>query len=77
VEFVAIPGTAGLPPLESATIVRMALPVSSLPVYGVDVVPGGTRAAIEADLLVAQDGQARAIRLVTAARESDESRSRR
>ena len=77
VEFMAIPGTAGLPPLESATIVRTELPVSALPIYGVDIVPAAARPAVEADLLVGQDGQARAIRLVRPEQDSRESRSRR
>jgi hypothetical protein len=75
-EFIAIPGSAGLPPLESATIVRTELPVSVLPIYGVDIVPAAARPAVEADLLVGQDGQARAIRLVRPDQESRESRSR-
>ena len=76
VEFMEIPGASGLPALESATIVRTELPVSVLPTYGVDIAPNSGRWAIEADLLIGQDGQARGIRLITTAQESEESRSR-
>jgi hypothetical protein len=64
-EFMPIPGAAGLPAFESGSIVRMELPVSALPAYGVEIVPDGMRSAVEADLLVGQDGQARGIRLVS------------
>ena len=42
------------------------MPVGALPQYGVDIVPNGLRTTVEADVLVGQDGQPRAIRLVTA-----------
>jgi hypothetical protein len=64
-EFMPIPGTAGLPAFESGSIVRVELPVSALPSYGVEIVPDATRSAVEADVLVGQDGQARGIRLVS------------
>jgi hypothetical protein len=70
VEFMPIPSAAGLPALESGRIIRMELPMSALPAYGVEVVPAGLRSSVEADLLVGQDGQARAIRLVTSQQES-------
>lgn len=70
--FVEVPGAAMLPPLESAAIVRVALPVAELPSYGIQIVPEIGVATVEADLLVAQDGHARAIRLV---RPMDSSRS--
>ena len=61
--FVALPDAAWLPALESANIVRVSLPVAALPAYGFPVVDlkGDS---VEAELLVAQDGQARAIRFV-------------
>ena len=62
--FVALPEAAGLPQIESANIVRVSLPVAALPAYGVAVTDLKTE-SVEAELLVAQDGQARAIRLVT------------
>lgn len=75
VEFMAIPGAAGLPALEGATIVRTELSISALPTYGITISPDARRSAVEADLLVGQDGQARAIRLVTAQHDPDTSRS--
>ncbi len=64
VGFVPIPSAAGLPAFESGEIVRLGIPVTALPNYGVDI-PAGGSASVQADLLVGQDGQARAIRLVT------------
>lgn len=63
-DFVEIPGTAYLPPMETGAIIRVALPVAALPSYGIQIVPDITADSIEADLLVAQDGLARAIRIV-------------
>jgi hypothetical protein len=62
--FVALPVAVGLPRLESGYIVRVELPVAALPALGVDVLPASTRNAVQADVLVGQDGQPRAIRLV-------------
>jgi len=64
-EFTAVPGAGGLPDFESGRIVRVELPLASLPAYGVEIVADAARTPIEADLLVGQDGQPRAIRLVT------------
>ena len=61
--FVALPGAAVLPDLESADIVRVSLPVAALPAYGVAIADFRTE-SVEAELLVAQDGQPRAIRFV-------------
>jgi hypothetical protein len=66
-QFKWIPGAAALPTLESASIVRVELPVSALPAYGVQIVPDAVRSSVEADVLVGQDGQARGIRLITGA----------
>jgi hypothetical protein len=63
--FVALPGAVWLPELESATIVRVSLPVTALPGYGVAIQPDVLSDAVLAELLVAQDGQPRAIRLVS------------
>jgi hypothetical protein len=65
VGFVALPGAAGLPDFESGEIVRMEIPLTSLPAYGIEILPDAQGSPVEADLLVGQDGQARAIRLVT------------
>jgi hypothetical protein len=61
--FVALPAAIGLPDFESGVIVRMELPVAALPSYGIEVV-SDSKTPVEADLLIGQDGQARAIRLV-------------
>ena len=62
--FVDLPWTAGLPAFESGEIVRMDIPVASLPTYGIDISSGAGRGPVEADVLIGQDGFARAIRLV-------------
>jgi hypothetical protein len=64
VEFVRIPSAIGLPELESGTVLRMELPLTALPEYGLDIAPDAMRTSVEADVLVGQDGQPRAIRLV-------------
>ena len=74
VEFVVLPDALGLPAFESGTIVRVEVPVAELPAYGLKIPPDVSRSNVEADVLVGQDGQARAIRLVS---EPDSSRSRR
>ncbi len=62
--FVQIPAAAGLPAFESGQIVRVEIPVTSLPVYGVDILPDAVNRPVRADLLVGQDGVPRAIRLI-------------
>lgn len=72
-EFVELPAAARLPRFESGVIVRVELDVTSLPAYGFPIMPDSTRRPVEADVLVGQDGQPRAIRLVrmqTASRRS-------
>jgi hypothetical protein len=62
-EFVPWPGAATLPSFESGELVRVDLPVAVLPSLG--LVPPPTRAAaVQADVIVGQDGFARAVRLV-------------
>lgn len=63
-EFMPVPGAAALPDLESGRIVRVELPLTALPAYGVDIAPDALRSEVAADLLVGQDGYTRAIRLV-------------
>ncbi|MFL6278579.1 MAG: hypothetical protein ACJ731_00570 [Vicinamibacterales bacterium] len=63
--FVELPWSSGLPSFESGEIVRMELPLASLPVYGIDISSTASRGSVEADVLIGQDGFARAIRLVT------------
>lgn len=62
-EFVPWPGSGDLPPLESGELVRIDLPVSMLPSLGM-VPPPSHGAAVRADVVVGQDGLARAVRLV-------------
>jgi hypothetical protein len=63
-EFVPWPGARDLPPLESGELLRVDLPVSMLPALG--MVPPATRGtAVKADVIVGQDGLARAVRLVS------------
>jgi hypothetical protein len=63
--FVSLPTAIGLPALESGRIVRVEVPAAMLPVYGLDVTPDSQSGTVEADVLVGQDGQPRAIRFVT------------
>jgi hypothetical protein len=60
--FVLWPGAAALPPFESGELVRTELPVDVLPALGLPT-PQTTRETVTADLLVAQDGLVRAVRL--------------
>jgi hypothetical protein len=76
VEFVALPGAASLPRFESGSIVRVDLPLSSLAAYGVDISTSGGKGPVKADVLVGQDGEPRAIRLVSRSIPSSFSRSR-
>ncbi|MGH9408938.1 MAG: hypothetical protein ACRD1V_05750, partial [Vicinamibacterales bacterium] len=62
--FVAVPGAASLPPLESGSLVRMELPVSILPLLGMTPPATGHATEVTADIIVGQDGLPRAVRLV-------------
>lgn len=62
-EFMPLPIASALPALESGVIVRIEVPVSALPRYGL-VIPDTRKSEVQADLLVGQDGQPRAIRLI-------------
>ena len=63
--FVGLPGAVGLPDFESGQIIRVEIPLTSLPTYGLEIVPDARDVPVQADVLVGQDGQARAIRLVS------------
>jgi hypothetical protein len=67
---VALPSAVGLPDFESGQIVRLELPLAMLPSYGIQIVPDARGPQVEADLLVGQDGQPRAIRLISTVSES-------
>jgi len=64
-EFITLPAADRLPALESGMIVRVELDITSLPAYGFPIMPDSTRKPVAADVLVGQDGQPRAIRLVS------------
>jgi len=63
--FVPLPGAAGLPDFDHGEIVRVDIPLPRLPLYGIDIPPDAADKPVMADVLVGQDGQPRAIRLVT------------
>ena len=62
-EFMPWPGASSLPPLESGELVRVDLPVSILPSLGV-APPAAHVTAVKADVVIGQDGLARAVRFV-------------
>ena len=62
--FVSLPTAIGLPELESGRIVRVQLATAMLPAFGFEVVPESESGVVEADVLVGQDDQPRAIRFV-------------
>jgi hypothetical protein len=62
--FIALPyGQSGVP-LEQPVIVRVNIPVSELGMMGVQFTPTNAGERVRADLLVGQDGVARAVRFV-------------
>jgi len=61
--FVPWPGSEAWPRFESGALMRVELPASSLPLLGL-VAPASAGSVVQADLLVGQDGFARAVRLV-------------
>jgi hypothetical protein len=63
-QFVPIPYTIPLSPEERATVVRMEIPVSALIAVGFRMQTADPGAVVQADVLVSQDGRARAIRPV-------------
>jgi hypothetical protein len=71
--FDPLPAAATLPGFERGEIVRIDVPVPSLPAYGIAIPPDAAERSIAADLLIGQDGLPRAIRLV---RRLPDSRSR-
>lgn len=61
--FVPWPGAEVFPPFESGSLVRVDLPVSSLPALGLST-PAPEARVVQADIVIGQDGFARAVRLV-------------
>ncbi|MBI1874119.1 MAG: hypothetical protein HYZ58_13085 [Acidobacteria bacterium] len=63
-EFVVWPGASALPPLDNGQLVRMDLPAALLPSLGL-FPPASDATVISADVLIGQDGLARAVRLMS------------
>jgi hypothetical protein len=63
--FIAIPYTVPLGADEQATVVRMSLPVPALAAAGLPIVAPEPDALAQADVLVGQDGRARAVRVLS------------
>jgi hypothetical protein len=63
-DFYRLPDTDYLPPMESAMVVRVQLPVSSLRLMGLPVSEEQAGDSVQADVLLGQDGLARGVRLV-------------
>ena len=61
--FLPWPGAEAWPPFESGSLVRVDLPVSALVALGLPV-PASSVTAVQADIVVGQDGLARAVRFV-------------
>ena len=64
INFYPLPDADDLPPIESATIVRVQLPLSSLRLMGLPVSDDRAAESIQADMLLGQDGLARGVRFV-------------
>lgn len=63
--FVALPYADSGVPLEEGVIVRVEIPRAELRRLGAPVMlPAGTNGEVRADLLIGQDGIARAVRIV-------------
>jgi hypothetical protein len=62
--FYPLPEAEALPAVENAMVVRVQLPVSSLRLMGFPVDEDGADGAVQAELLLGQDGLARGVRLV-------------
>jgi hypothetical protein len=64
-EFLRIPYSTPLAPYERAEIVRVEMPVSALAAAGFHIATADTGAKAQADLIVGQDGMARAVRFIS------------
>jgi hypothetical protein len=62
--FYPLPEAEGLPPIESATVVRVQMPLTSLQLMGLAVNDEGAADPVQAEILLGQDGLARGVRLV-------------
>jgi len=64
-QFLPMPYTVPLAPEERATVVRMDIPVSALIAAGFQLPATDPAVTVQADVLVSQDGRARAIRPIS------------
>ncbi|HVW83496.1 MAG TPA: hypothetical protein VHB50_02400 [Bryobacteraceae bacterium] len=64
-QFLQIPYTLPLAPYERASVMRMELPAAALIAAGVPVAAANAGALVRADVIVSEDGQARAVRLLS------------
>ena len=62
--FYPLPDADGLPPVESAMVVRVQMPMASLELIGFPINQDRVADRVEAEVLLGQDGLARAVRLV-------------
>ena len=69
--FVSIPYVAPLGRYERTEIVRMEVPVAALIAAGLPMRTPDAGARAEADVIVGQDGRARAVRLISVSREGE------
>jgi hypothetical protein len=63
--FITIPYTVPLAPEENVTVVRMTISPSAMAAVGFPLPASDPGSGAEADVLVGEDGRARAIRIVT------------
>lgn len=63
-DFYPLPEAEGLPPVENATVIRVQLSVESLQSMGLDMNADNPTDQVQADILLGQDGLARAVRFV-------------
>jgi hypothetical protein len=62
--FYPLPDAEGLPPVESAMVVRVQMPMASLELIGFPINLDRASDRVEAEVLLGQDGLARGVRLV-------------
>ena len=63
-DFYPLPDADALPPVESAMVVRVQLPVASLELIGYPINQDRASERVEAEVLLGQDGLPRGVRLV-------------
>jgi hypothetical protein len=63
--FQRIPYSADLAPNERAEVLRVEMPVSAFAAAGIQIATADTGATARADLIVGEDGMARAFRILS------------